>query len=166
MKLFEGIDIEPLFDNESDWGRKHNFPAPSEELIKRAEEAIGYKLPESYLKFIALQNGGYIDYLNCWCDGIIGISDDPNEHNGLEFTFRLRRNEWEDTPIGVPIGHTQSAGHDMYYLDYRKVDKNGEPRIVRLNNDGYIDIYSVAANFTEFIRKIAEGRAIRGRKIK
>ncbi|MBP3273247.1 MAG: SMI1/KNR4 family protein [Ruminococcus sp.] len=166
MKIFENMDIEPLFDNDSDWGKKHNFPAPSAELIKRAEENIGYKLPGSYLNFLELQNGGYIKYFDCWCDGILGISEDPKEHYGLEFTFRLRRNEWEDAPIGVPIGYTQSGGHDMYYLDYRKVDENGEPRVVRMDNEGDNAIYSVAANFTEFIRNIIERKAIRGRRIK
>lgn len=166
MKFFEGIDIEPLFDNESDWGRKHNFPAPSEELIKRAEEAIGYKLPESYLRFLALQNGGIIKSGSYWCDQIIGIPEDPDNDDGLVDTFELRREEWEDAPIGVPIGYTQSGGHDMYYLDYRKVDENGEPRVVRMDNEGGNIIYSVAPNFTEFIRKIAEGGSIMGRKIK
>ena len=54
----------------------------------------------------------------------------------------------------------------MYYLDYRKVDENGEPRIVRMDNEFGNIIYSVAPNFTEFMRKISKHRAIMGRKIK
>jgi hypothetical protein len=64
--------------------------------------------------------------------------------------------EWEYPDIGIPFGETQSAGHDMYYMDYRSVNENGEPRIVRIDNDNpdNINIYYVADNLVDFVNLI------------
>ena len=40
----------------------------------------------------------------------------------------------------------------MYYMDYRSVDENGEPRIVIVDNECGNEITFVANNLVEFIR--------------
>ena len=40
----------------------------------------------------------------------------------------------------------------MYYMDYRTVDSNEEPRIVNVDNESEVQITFVANNLVEFIR--------------
>lgn len=37
MNLFDGIDLNELFDNDSDYGKEHRFGELTEEMIHRAE---------------------------------------------------------------------------------------------------------------------------------
>ncbi len=64
------------------------------------------------------------------------------------------KNEWEYPDIGIPFGETASAGHDMYYMDCRVTDENGEPRIVRIDNEMGNAVYFVADSLPEFIKMI------------
>lgn len=156
MSFFEGIDLNMLFDNESDYGKTYTFDELTDELVSRAEETIGYKLPESYKELLRFKNGGVInDALDeSWLTAIYGISADPNEFNGLENMFDNWKNEWEYPDIGIPFGETPSAGHDMFYMDYRVTDENGEPRILRIDNEMDNEIFVVADNLPEFIKMI------------
>ena len=52
MSFFEGIDLNMLFDNESDYGKTYTFGELTDELVSRAEETMGYKLPESYKELL------------------------------------------------------------------------------------------------------------------
>ena len=70
------------------------------------------------------------------------------------------KNEWEYPDIGIPFGETQSAGHDMYYMDYRVTDDTGEPRIVRVDNEFENEVHYVAENLVEFIRLILQNEEI------
>ena len=162
MGMFEGIDLEKLFDRESEYGKKHTFPPLTDELVKRAEEKMGYKLPQSYLELLHFCNGGIIsDELDeSWLCTIYGISPDPENFYGLENMFDNWKGEWEYPDIGIPFGETQSAGHDMYYMDFRKTDENGEPRIVRIDNEMNNEVYAVAANLPDFIRLILRNEEI------
>ena len=156
MGVFDKIELDKLFDNESDYGKKHRFPEVTEELIRRAEETMGYKLPASYRELLEYQNGGVInDALDeAWLTEIYGISPDPDNFEGLEAMFDNWKNEWEYPDIGIPFGETASAGHDMYYMDFRYKDADGEPRIVRIDNEMDNEIYYVAENLAEFIRLV------------
>ena len=70
------------------------------------------------------------------------------------------KNEWKYPDIGIPFGETQSAGHDMYYMDYRAPDDTGEPRIVRVENEFDNEVHYVAANLVEFIRLILQNEEL------
>lgn len=63
-------------------------------------------------------------------------------------------NEWEYPNIGIPFGETQSAGLDMYFMDFSVVDANGEPRIVHIDNEADNSIDVVADNLEDFLTKI------------
>lgn len=155
MEWFKNIDIRDLFDNESEYARKHTFDEITDERIKRAEKYIGYKLPESYIALLKIQNGGVISdkYDNSWLSVIYGIGAESSTYSGLEDMFDNWK-EWEYPDIGIPFGETQSAGHDMYYMDYSVTDENGEPRIVLIDNEMDNEITFVADNLEEFIKII------------
>ena len=151
-----------LFDNESDYGKTYTFGELTDELVSRAEETIGYKLPESYKELLRFKNGGVInDALDeSWLTAIYGISADPNEFNGLENMFDNWKNEWEYPDIGIPFGETPSAGHDMFYMDFRVTDENGEPRILRIDNEMDNEVFVVADNLPEFIKLILKNEPL------
>ncbi|MBQ9268726.1 MAG: SMI1/KNR4 family protein [Oscillospiraceae bacterium] len=153
---FSGMDLSGLFDSESTFGRNYRFGEVTDELIQRAEELMGYKIPASYRKLLEFQNGGLISekLSESWLSAIYGISEDPKAFYGLECMFDNWRDGWEYPDIGIPFGETQSAGHDMYYLDFRATDEGGEPRVVRVDNEMGNEVYFVANNLYEFIGMI------------
>ena len=156
MSCFEGIDLNRLFDRDSAL-RISNLPNDvSDELISRAEATMGYRIPESYRELLRFSNGGSVngELEECWLTEIYGIAADPDNFNGLEAMYDNWRNNWQYPDIGIPFGETGSAGHDMYYMDWRVTDENGEPRIVRIDNEMDNEIYFVADNLPEFIKMI------------
>ena len=156
MSCFEGIDLNRLFDRDSAL-RSSNLPNDvSDELISRAEATMGYRIPESYRELLRFSNGGSVngELEECWLTEIYGIAADPDNFNGLEAMYDNWRNNWQYPDIGIPFGETGSAGHDMYYMDWRVTDENGEPRIVRIDNEMDNEIYFVADNLPEFIKMI------------
>lgn len=156
MSCFEGIDLNRLFDSNSGY-RSSDLPNDvTDELISRAEETMGYKLPESYKELLRFRNGGSVngDLEECWLTEIYGIAADPDNFNGLEAMYDNWKNEWEYPDIGIPFGETASAGHDMYYMDCRVTDENGEPRIVRIDNEMGNEVFFIADNLPEFIRMV------------
>lgn len=168
MSLFKNIDLSELFDTKSDYGKEYRFDGLTEEMIGRAERTIGYKLPKSYIELLKVQNGGVIDdkYDESWLSVIYGIGPATDSFNGLEEMFENWKEEWEYPDIGIPFGQTQSAGHDMYYMDYRFVDEIGEPRIVRIDIEQDNATYFVADNLVEFVRMIMANQKIEERLIK
>ena len=162
MSCFEGIDLNRLFDSESEYGKNYLFDDLTDELVSRAEETIGYKLPESYRELLRFRNGGSInsELDESWLAAIYGISADPDNFYGLEAMYDNWKNEWEYPDIGIPFGETESAGHDMYYMDFRVTDGNGEPRIVRIDNEMNNEVYVVADNLPEFLRMILRNEPI------
>ncbi len=156
MSCFEGIDLNRLFDRDSAL-RSSNLPNDvSDELISRAEATMGYRIPESYRELLRFSNGGSVngELEECWLTEIYGIAADPDNFNGLEAMYDNWKNNWQYPDIGIPFGETGSAGHDMYYMDWRVTDENGEPRIVRIDNEMGNEIYFVADNLPEFIKMI------------
>lgn len=156
MSCFEGIDLNRFFDSHSANRSSNLSNHVSDELISRAEAAMGYKLPESYKELLRFRNGGSVngDLAECWLTEIYGIATDPDNFNGLEAMFDNWKNEWQYPDIGIPFGETASAGHDMYYMDWRVTDGNGEPRIVRIDNEMGNAVFAVADNLPEFIKMI------------
>ena len=159
--MLEHLALEKLFDTESDWGREHIMAPLTEEMIKRAEDTIGYKLPKSYLELLRFQNGGAILDDDCWLTVIYGIGEEADAFNGLEEMFENWMNEWEYPNIGIPFGETQTAGHDLYFMDCRDLDADGEPSIVHVENEGGpedIKITKVADNFADFLEMVLAGK--------
>lgn len=162
--MYNNIDFNKLFDNQSEYGKKYNQGILNESRIKEVENKLGYKLPKTYIEFLKKQNGGYIneDYDECWLTAIYGIGENENASEGIEEMFDLWKNEWEYPNIGIPFGETQTGGHDIYFMDYSQGDDNEEPIIVRVDNEFDNEIYLVANNFKEFINKVYNNENIDG----
>lgn len=154
--MYNNIDFNKLFDNESEYKEKYNQGELNVNRIKEVEDMLGYKLPKSYIEFLKIQNGGSIsyDFGEWWLTAIYGIGQNADAYLGLEERFKLWRDEWKYPEIGIPFGETLSGGHDMYFMDYSDIDENGEPKIVIVDNEGDIEKSFVANNFKEFINMV------------
>ena len=85
---------------------------------------------------------------------VVNCQDGITPQDGLIEMFDNWINEWEYPNIGIPFGQTESAGHDMYFMDFGSVDENGEPRIVLVDNEFDNCVTEVAKNLEEFLTKI------------
>lgn len=170
---FEGFDLAAFWEPEDYLiGKGRNeyiYPAPSDELIARTEEKLGYKLPASYIALIKQQNGG--------CPARVRY-DVPAENGGgfVEISGFLAMGEgdrdwytlcgtfgstfmiegWGYPDIGVAVCDTPSAGHDMIFLDYRACGPQGEPSVVLIDQEDDYCITPIADTFEEFIRGLRE----------
>ena len=167
--LFAGTDLSQLFDNRGERRSKYEFPEIRDEWIERTEKAIGYGISPAYRELLDYQNGGEIrdDSDERWLTAIYGIGPKPDSPNSLENMFDNWKNDWEYPDIGIPFGETNGSGHNMYYMDYRVVDSNGEPRIVNIDNEGEVQITFAANNLVEFIKIVLANKemAARGERL-
>lgn len=150
MAYFKKINIKELFEKDD----HYTFPPFTEEILEKTEKEIGWKLPESYIALLKIINGGRINYdifEESWLEAVYGVSLDEG---GLVDMFDNWINEWQYPNIGIPFGQTQSAGHDMYFMDFRSINKNGEPRIVHIDNEFDNEITVVADNLEDFLTKL------------
>ena len=118
------------------WGDSKYFTGPplTDELIRQAEERLGYKLPPGYLRLLRIQNGGsprrpyvHVAGLRGWTGGYLGI--DSLRGVGQHF-WKIEANVEYYPKVGLVIGDTPSGGHDYVMLDYRQCGRAGEPRVV------------------------------------
>lgn len=75
MNLFGDIDLTKLFDPDSEYGKSYVFGELTDEMIARAEQTLGYKMPASYIELLKVQNGGMIsdEFDESWLTTIYGI---------------------------------------------------------------------------------------------
>ncbi|HDR8175202.1 SMI1 / KNR4 family protein [Bacillus cereus] len=131
----------------------------NDELIKKAEEVLNVKLPESYINLLKEQNGGTLrldvhptSKPNSWADdhvnvsGLYGISFDENESSILESRYLIR--EWE-MPENIIL--LSGDGHTWIALDYRNVAEN--PPVIFIDNE-FEEIIELAPNFESFLQNL------------
>ncbi len=165
--MYNDIDFYKFFDNDSKYGKEYNKGKLNDNTIKETEKLLGRKLPKSYIEFLTIQNGGYIsdNFGDCWLTAIDGL-ESSQSNIYLEDSYDPSIKD-EVSALGlakslVPFGETQSGGHDVYCMDFSSVDENGEPRIVRVELEGKVELYFVANNFEKFINKIVKMEDING----
>lgn len=125
----------------------------TDEMVKKAEEKLKIKLPQSYINILKDQNGGYIkfnsyptDVPTSWADDhinvdhILGIS---LEDGILKSEYFIE--EWE-MPEGLVLFN--GDGHTWIAFDYRHV--SSEPPIVYIDNEEE-KIIKIANHFDEFL---------------
>ncbi|AQQ65627.1 MULTISPECIES: SMI1/KNR4 family protein [Bacillus] len=131
----------------------------NDELIKKAEEVLNVKLPESYINLLKEQNGGTLrldvhptSKPNSWADdhvnvsGLYGISFNENESSILESRYLIR--EWE-MPENIVL--LSGDGHTWIALDYRNVAEN--PPVIFIDNE-FEEIIELAPNFERFLQNL------------
>ena len=136
--------------------------AVTDKDIKDAEAELGYTLPAAYIELLKNHNGGVLNK-NCFINnegdcvyvtGIYGIDRDKKNSIFGQFGNEFWISKWEYPPIGVVVADTISGGHDMIFLDYRECGPTGEPKVVRVDQEGDYSITLLADNFGDFIKNL------------
>ena len=134
----------------------------TDEDIKNAESELGYTLPAAYIELLNNHNGGVLNK-NCFINndgecvyvtGIYGIDRDKKNSIFGEFGNEFWISKWEYPPIGVVVADTISGGHYMIFLDYRECGPTGEPKVVRVDQEGDYSITLLADSFGDFIKQL------------
>ncbi len=137
----------------------------TDELLKEIEEELGYKLPSSYVELMREHNGGALnrsvlplDEIDTYTvlTSIYGIGREKPYSLCGEYSTKFWVEEWEYPAIGVVIAETESAGHEMIFLDYTECGPEGEPRVVYIDQEWDYKTIVVAENFEEFVNMLRE----------
>ncbi len=163
--MFEGCDFSDFWDDSSQSMKDYVDHTPDDAQIAQVEEELGYKLPASYIWLMKQHNGGLLRKNlfrgknqktgreeNYVITGLlsIGWSKIYSLCGNLGSQFMIE--EWGYPPVGVAIGDTLSAGHEMVFLDYRKCGPQGEPEVVWIDQENDYEITWLANDFESFIR--------------
>ena len=151
------------FWNDVDYAFESYIGKPvTDEDIKVAEANLGYTLPVAYIELLKNHNGGVVKK-NCFINddddcvyvtGIYGI-DGGKKYSLLgEMGNEFWISKVKYPPIGVVVADTISGGHDMIFLDYRDCGPSGEPKVVRVDQEGDYSITLLADNFSDFIKNL------------
>lgn len=151
------------FWNDVDYAFESYIGKPvTDEDIKDTEADLGYTLPASYIELLKNHNGGVLNK-NCFINnngdcvyvtGIYGIDRDKKYSLLGEMGNEFWISKWEYPPIGIVVADTISGGHDMIFLDYRECGPTGEPKVVRVDQEGDYSITLLADNFGDFIKNL------------
>lgn len=151
------------FWNDVDYAFESYIGKPvTDKDIKDAEAELGYTLPAAYIELLNNHNGGVLNK-NCFINsdgecvyltGIYGIDRDKKNSIFGEFGNQFWISKWEYPPIGIVVADTISGGHDMVFLDYRECGPTGEPKVVRVDQEGDYSITLLADSFGDFIKQL------------
>ncbi len=170
MTPFEGFDLSDFWEEPGDCARKNYIePPPTAEVIRQVEKELGYKLPESYIALMQVQNGGFSKKAafptstpTSWADdhiaieGFLSIGWDKTYSLCGKLGSRFMMEEWGYPDIGIAICDCPSAGHDMVFLDYRECGPQGEPKVVHIDQEDDYYITPLADSFEAFIRGLVD----------
>ena len=162
--MFKNLDFNNFWYESSYAKEKYEGEKVTDEMVKSAEDRLGYKLPESYIKLLKQRNGGMPKEKVCcpttertsWSDNCIEINaifGIGKTHYSI-FNTPFWVNEWGYPDIGIAICDCPSAGHDMVFLDYRECGPKGEPKVVHIDQEWDYKITHLAETFEEFINKL------------
>ena len=170
MTPFEGFDLSDFWEEPGDCARKNYIePPPTAEVIRQVEKELGYKLPESYIALMQVQNGGFskksafpTSTPTSWADdhiaieGFLSIGWDKTYSLCGKLGSRFMMEEWGYPDIGIAICDCPSAGHEMVFLDYREGGPQGEPKVVHIDQEDDYYITPLADSFEAFIRGLVD----------
>ena len=151
------------FWNDVDYAFESYIGKPvTDKDIKDAEAELGYTLPAAYIELLNNHNGGVLNK-NCFINnegdcvyvtGIYGIDRDKKYSLLGEMGNEFWISKVKYPPIGIVVADTISGGHDMIFLDYRECGPTGEPKVVRVDQEGDYSITLLADNFGDFIKNL------------
>lgn len=153
--MFEGIDFSDFW-KDGEWADSYLSDPVTDEMIQSVEEELGYKLPESYIALMRQHNGGcpkknFVKGSGAIIEGIYGIGREKSNSlcGGTGYSNWI--DGWGYPAIGIPICDTFTAGHDMIFLDYSECGRDGEPKVVHIDQESDYELSPIAKNFEEFI---------------
>ena len=139
-------------------------PALTPDLVALAELALGYKLPDAYVRLLEVRNGGYLtrpicptDEPTAWAadhvyvDRICGIGGEDGIEAGMGSRFLIE--EWGYPNVGVVFS---SNGPTAFMLDYSECDIDGEPRVIYVHVDpgSAPNVILLADDFDGFLERL------------
>lgn len=156
------------FFEDSDY---YTGPPLNDELIQRAQDVLGYRLPRSYLALLEERNGGVpkrrcypTNFETSWAPDHIEISAIRGLGGkwGIDSGFGLGSPdliaEWGYPEVGLVICDMPSGGHDAVMLDYSEVGQAGEPRVVYVDEDRVPR--QIADSFDQFVANLVSCRLL------
>ncbi|GIP16158.1 hypothetical protein J40TS1_18000 [Paenibacillus montaniterrae] len=162
---FAHVDLSSFWEKSDYADKEYVLPYPTDDVIAAVEKELGYKLPQSYIQLMRMQNGG-IPVNTCfptelptsWAEdhiaitGIMGIGSSKSCSLAGDSGSRFMIEEWGYPDIGVVICDCPSAGHDVVMLDYRACGPDGEPEVIHVDQESDYEITFLAPNFESFIQ--------------
>jgi hypothetical protein len=160
--MFKNVNLDELW-YDSEETKKYECGPLDDEMIKKTEEKLGFKLPESYIYLMKKHNGGllqknYLAFKNT--DGysdlnvIYGIGDN---YHSINYENKNKA-YYEENLISIC---SSNSGHAKIYLDYNECGPQGEPRVIAIDNEMNIDGLNaepifLAKNFEDFISRLCD----------
>jgi hypothetical protein len=144
-------------------------PPLTPEAVLAAEAALGYKLPESYLRLLRIRNGGHPRrrfyptlVKTCWGTNYVEIETvyGVGSEKGIEGVSPALIREWDYPAVGVVIACTLTAGPHVVMLDYSECGPGGEPLVIYLETVGSgrpPNVLVLAPDFETFARGLVDG---------
>lgn len=152
MYSMEELTMKSIWQEDNDYYKLERL---TDEMVKKAEELLNIKLPNSYINILKQQNGGYIKFNayptnipNSWAEDhvnvehIIGIGLGMDK-GILQSEYLIQ--EWE-LPNNVVL--ISGDGHSWIALDYRI--KMTEPPVIFIDTEEE-KIIELAPNFEAFL---------------
>lgn len=165
---FDDMDFDGFWE---DYGEPLE-PAPSNDLVAGVEEEIGFRLPDSYVGFARLRNGGIVRRCcypmsepTSWAEDHIQVTTMYALGRTAQYSLlgdighALMQEEWGYPEWGVGIADTPSAGHEQIMLDYRECGpqcEDGEPTVVHVDQELDYQVTTVAPDFATFIKGLVD----------
>lgn len=160
--MFENVNLDEIW-YESEDSKKYECGPLDDETIKKTEEQLGFKLPESYIYLMKKHNGGLLrkNYLAIKntdgfndLDGIYGIGEKNYSVN------RQNEDKYDHEENLISICDSNS-GHVSIYLDYSECGPQGEPRVIAIDNEtSAVDPdekpWILAENFEDFVSRLCD----------
>lgn len=149
---------------DSEYSKENCISEPfDDEMLKSIEAELGYKLPASYVELMRAHNGGILNRAvleigdtYTVIDALYGIGRQKSHSLCGTYNTKFWVEEWGYPDIGIAIAETESAGHEMIFLDYTECGPEGEPRVVYIDQEWDYKTIVVAENFEEFINMLHE----------
>ncbi|MGL1887966.1 MAG: SMI1/KNR4 family protein [Reichenbachiella sp.] len=139
MKELESIWQKPIY-------LPYLQPKLTSEVIKEAEQKLGYRLPKEYLDLLKIQNGGYIrftlkDTIHRQISGIGPFYPSITDYEWL--------NDYEDLSFDIEgLFPFDGDGHWNICLDYRR--NKLEPEITYIDTEGDNE-GKIANSFSDYL---------------
>ncbi|MBQ6860588.1 MAG: SMI1/KNR4 family protein [Clostridia bacterium] len=149
---------------DSEYSKENCISEPfDDEMLKSIEAELGYKLPASYVELMREHNGGILNRgvleigdTYTIVSTLYGIGREKSYSLGGSYSTKFWVEEWGYPDIGIAIAETESAGHEMIFLDYTECGPEGEPRVVYIDQEWDYKTIVVAENFEEFVNMLRE----------